>query len=93
MLTRYDKSKDKRAFDSETPQHKLYLFDYRIARVPVTVAQFRKFFEATSYTTTAEPRDSALVWTGLKLEEVKGQKSRLTGHIQLTCQLWRQRET
>ena len=39
--------------------------------MPVTVAQFRMFVEATAYTTTAEARGSAWNWTG-KWEEVKG---------------------
>jgi formylglycine-generating enzyme required for sulfatase activity len=67
-----DKSKDKQAHDNETPQHKLYLPEYRIARVPVMVAQFAKFVEATAYTTTAELRGSTRVRTGSKWEEVKG---------------------
>ncbi len=42
-----DKSKDSMACDDETPQHKLTLPEYRIARIPVTVAQFARFVEAT----------------------------------------------
>ena len=38
-----DKTKDKLAYDDETPQHTLHLPEYRIARVPVTVAQFAAF--------------------------------------------------
>ncbi len=67
-----DKSKDKQADDDETRQHKLYLPEFRIARVPVTVAQFAMFVEATSYTTTAEERGSAWAWNGSEWEEVKG---------------------
>lgn len=67
-----DKTKDDLAFDDEMPQHMLYLPAYRIARFPVTVAQFRQFAEATGYETTAEQEDSAFVWTGSKWETVKG---------------------
>ncbi|MFN8494026.1 MAG: SUMF1/EgtB/PvdO family nonheme iron enzyme [Caldilineaceae bacterium] len=38
-----DKDKDKEASDDELPQHKLYLPEYRIARVPVTNLQYREF--------------------------------------------------
>jgi hypothetical protein len=41
-----DKTKDKLAYDNETPQHTLRLPEYRIARVPVTVAQFAAFMAA-----------------------------------------------
>jgi hypothetical protein len=67
-----DKGKDKQAYDDETPQHKLVLPEFRIARTPVTVAQFSAFVEATGYKTTAEERGSAYIWTGQKWEEVKG---------------------
>ena len=43
--------------DDETPQHTVYLPTYRIARVPVTVAQFAAFMKANpGYRTTAEER-------------------------------------
>ena len=68
-----DKKKDTQAFDDETPQHTLYLPEYRIARVPVTVAQFAAFMAANpGYRTTAEQQGSARSWTGSKWEEVKG---------------------
>ena len=67
-----DKKKDKLAYDDETPQHTLYLPEYRIARVPVTVTQFAKFVEAAGYKTTAEQQGSAWSWTGSKWGEVKG---------------------
>ena len=54
-----DKTKDKLAFDDETPQHTLNLPEYRIARVPVTVAQFAAFMAANRATTTAEVQGSA----------------------------------
>ncbi len=53
-----------------TPQHKVDLPEYRIARVPVTVAQFARFVEATGYKTQAEKKGSGRVWTGTSWEEV-----------------------
>ena len=67
-----DKKKDKLAYDNETPQHTLYLPEYRIARVPVTVAQFAAFVGATGHKTTAEVQGSAWNWTGSEWKEIKG---------------------
>ena len=68
-----DKTKDKLADDDETPQHTLYLPEYRIARVPVTVAQFAAFMAANpGYRTTAEEQGSAWNWTGSEWKEIKG---------------------
>ena len=67
-----DKQKDKLAYDDELPQHRLTLPAYRIARMPVTVAQFAVFVDATGYKTTAEERGYAFVWTGGKWDNVKG---------------------
>ena len=67
-----DESKDAKAEDREMPQHTLNLPEYRIARVPVTVAQFRRFVEASGYRTTAERQGSAYGWTGATWEDVKG---------------------
>ncbi len=67
-----DKAKDTLAYDDETPQHTLYLPEYRIARVPVTVAQFAAFVGATSHKTTAEKQGSAWSYTGSKWDDVKG---------------------
>ena len=67
-----DKTKDKLAYDDETPQHTLHLPEYRIARVPVTVAQFAAFVAATGHKTTAEAQGSAWNCTGSEWEEIKG---------------------
>jgi formylglycine-generating enzyme required for sulfatase activity len=67
-----DKAKDKDAYSSELPQHKVYLPTYRIARVPVTVAQFTAFVQATGYQTKAEKDGWAYSWTGEKWEPVQG---------------------
>ncbi|MBX3000992.1 MAG: formylglycine-generating enzyme family protein [Caldilineaceae bacterium] len=44
-----DKSKDSSASDSETPQRRIYLSEYQIARVPVTNAQYKAFIDATDH--------------------------------------------
>ena len=68
-----DKRVDKQAYADETPQHTLHLPEYRIARVPVTVAQFAAFMAAKQgYRTTAEGQGSAWSWTGSEWGEVKG---------------------
>jgi sulfatase modifying factor 1 len=67
-----DKKKDDQAFDDELPQQSVTLPAYRIARTPVTVAQFAAFVQATGYQTDAEKRGSAYVWTGSKYDDVKG---------------------
>ncbi len=55
-----DKKKDKQAYDDETPQHTLHLPEYRIARAPVTVAQFAAFMAANAgYRTMAGKQGSA----------------------------------
>jgi formylglycine-generating enzyme required for sulfatase activity len=59
-----DKTKDKDAFDDETPQHKLTLPEYLIGKYPVTVAQFAAFVKATNHKTTAEKEGSGYTWTG-----------------------------
>lgn len=42
-------SKDKMAFEDESPQHEIILAGYFIGRYPVTVAQFRSFVTASGY--------------------------------------------
>ena len=42
------------------------------ARVPVTVAQFAAFVQATGYRTMAEEQGSAYIYTGSEWEDVKG---------------------
>lgn len=54
-----NKARDSLAFDNELPRRKVDLPTYRIARYPVTVAQFEQFVKATNYKTTAEQRGSA----------------------------------
>jgi formylglycine-generating enzyme required for sulfatase activity len=40
---------DSEAFDQESPPHEVFLDEYRIARYPVTVGQFRPFIEDEAY--------------------------------------------
>ncbi|CAN5610564.1 hypothetical protein BH10CHL1_BH10CHL1_09670 [soil metagenome] len=44
-----DRQQDTLAHDDELPQHQLYLPEYRMARTPVTNAQYKRFVEATDY--------------------------------------------
>ena len=64
------------AYDGETPQHTLHLPEYRIARVPVTVAQFAAFMRRPAYHTTAE-----VAGLGVELDrvEVEGDQRRRLG--------------
>ena len=61
-----DKRKDDQAFDDELPQHTMTLPAYRMARVPVTNAQYRAFVQATSH---QPPRH----WGGGQIPEGKEQ--------------------
>lgn len=67
-----DKTKDANAWDDELPQQTVTLPAYRIARTPVTVAQFAAFVRATGHKTTAEENGSAYAYTGSKWEDVIG---------------------
>lgn len=67
-----DKTKDKDARDNEMPQHKLFLPGYKIARWPVTVAEFAQFVKETGYKTTAEELGSAWDYDGKEWKEITG---------------------
>jgi formylglycine-generating enzyme required for sulfatase activity len=67
-----DRTQDREASDREQPQHRLRLPAYRIARTPVTVAQFRQFVETTGYRTTAEELGTAAVWVGNQVQRIAG---------------------
>jgi formylglycine-generating enzyme required for sulfatase activity len=57
-----DPRRDKDAQADEQPQHRLYLPEYSIARVPVTLRQFVAFVEATDYRTEAERAGNQFTW-------------------------------
>jgi formylglycine-generating enzyme required for sulfatase activity len=49
----------------EIPVHEVTLEAFAIGRNPLTVGEFRRFVEATSYKTEAEQRDGAYVYDGI----------------------------
>ncbi|MFF7307741.1 SUMF1/EgtB/PvdO family nonheme iron enzyme [Streptomyces sp. NPDC008137] len=49
---------------SAAPEHQVDLAEFRIAKSPVTVREFRQFVEATGYVTTAERSGKSWVWIG-----------------------------
>lgn len=81
-----DPTQDELADAAELPQHQRYLPTYQIARVPVTVAQFARFIQATGYRTTAEARGNswgihAAGWfeiAGATWQRPKGQEDETT---------------
>jgi len=94
-----DNRRDPDAWDRELPQHRVYLAAYRIAKTPITVAQFKTFVRATRYKTAAEKEGWAWEWTGSKWEKVRGaywahprgprsDVNRKAGHP-VTCVAWR----
>jgi formylglycine-generating enzyme required for sulfatase activity len=54
--------RDRHARDEEQPQHRLYLPAFRLARAPVTTAQFAAFVQASGFRTDAEADRSELCW-------------------------------
>jgi sulfatase modifying factor 1 len=67
-----DPAMDDKANDDEKPQHRVYLPDFYIGKVPVTNAQFETFLKASGHQTTAEIEGSGWGWTGSKWDRVKG---------------------
>jgi formylglycine-generating enzyme required for sulfatase activity len=67
-----DKAKDKDAYDDELPQHKVNVAAFRIARTPVTVAQFAAFVKATQHKTTAEMEGYSWNWNGKEWAKIEG---------------------
>jgi formylglycine-generating enzyme required for sulfatase activity len=63
---------DKDADADEQPQHRLYLPDFYIGKVPVTNAQFAAFAKAVGYKTQAEERGFGWAWTESQGEWLKG---------------------
>jgi len=67
-----DPNVDQDALPEEMPQHSVTLPEYRISRVPVTVAQFAAFVNATGYLTAAEQDGYAWVWRNGEFFQVDG---------------------
>ncbi len=67
-----DRSQDRLATPDEMPQHAVTLPAFRLARTPVTVAQFAAFVAATGHVTTAEQVGSSYVWNGSAWIHVEG---------------------
>lgn len=68
-----DPAVDKYAQDDEQPQHRVYLPDFYIGKVPVTNAQFEAFVKATRHRTQAEQSGyDGWVLTGTTWGQVKG---------------------
>ena len=57
-----DKETDEMALDSEKPQHTVYLDAYRIAKYPVTNAQYQAFVEAGGYEQRSYWTDEGWAW-------------------------------
>ena len=58
--------------DEEKPVHEVYVDAFYLDKYEVTVAQFKKFIEATGYKTDAEKAGSSYAWSGTKWKEKKG---------------------
>jgi sulfatase modifying factor 1 len=67
-----DPAFDLYALDSEQPQCRVLAPQFRITRVPVTVAQFAIFVHATGYRTTAEEAGWAWVWASAEWAPRRG---------------------
>ena len=67
-----DPAFDLDALETEQPQRRLSTPQFRISRVPVTVAQFAVFVRATGYRTAAEEAGWAWVWTSGEWMSVRG---------------------
>ena len=59
-------------FADETPQRSVTLSSYQIDRYPVTVAQFKRFINATNYVTDAEKNGYGLLYTENYWEPISG---------------------
>ena len=74
-----DRGRDHQASDDELPQHRVDVPAFRMARVPVTVAQFAAFVAAAGYTTTAEEAGAAYAWNGSSWAPIEGASWRAPG--------------
>jgi len=51
-------------FENESPQHRVTISSFYMAKYQVTVGDFRRFTEDTWYMTEAEIGDGGFIWTG-----------------------------
>ncbi|MGI5499249.1 formylglycine-generating enzyme family protein [Lentzea sp. CA-135723] len=59
--------------DTASPAHEVDVPEFRIARSPVTIADFTRFVQATGYRTTAEEIGKSWVWVGGENTTTPGQ--------------------
>ena len=66
----------------EQPVTQTRVGDFYLGKTEVTVAQFRRFVEATGYVTEAEKEGSGWAWTGEKIDRIPGASWRKPGFAQ-----------
>ena len=66
----------------ELPVIQVRVGSFSLGKTEVTVAQFRRFVEATGYQTVAEKEGSGWAWSGAKIERVPGASWRNPGFKQ-----------
>ncbi len=59
-------------WEEDETQHKVKVSDFYMSKYAVTVAEFRKFVEATRFLTDAEKGDGSDVWNGTRWEKKAG---------------------
>jgi len=59
-------------YDDEKPVHEVCVEDFYMGRYEVTVGEFRKFVNETSYKTDAEKEGGCYVWTGSEWSKKNG---------------------
>jgi formylglycine-generating enzyme required for sulfatase activity len=78
--------RDRYASDEEQPQHRLQLPAFRLARVPVTAAQFAAFVRETGYRTDAEAEEAEHCWG--RPHGPQGRSSAEEADHPVTCVSW-----
>ncbi len=66
----------------EQPVTETRVGDFYLGKTEVTVAQFRRFVDATGYVTEAEKEGSGWAWTGEKIDRIPGADWRNSGFEQ-----------
>ena len=56
---------------AERPAHKVFLANFNISKYEISVAEFRKFIQASHYQTTAEIKGTSFIWNAANLMEQK----------------------